>query len=111
MSFSGATLTHCKLCSRELASSALACSLCHTLVHAEELQRLSAEAQGHEELNDMAAANACWSKALALLPPDSTQAEWIRKHLTILVSTPAESAAVEKRKRWISKLGPLAPIA
>lgn len=104
-------LTHCKLCSRELAAGALVCGMCHTLVHAEELQRISGEAAQHEQLEDAHGEAECWTRALALLPPDSSQAEWTRRRLAALATAPSASQPTAKKKVWARKLGPLAPIA
>jgi Zn-dependent protease len=71
----------CKRCSRELAPGALACEHCHALVHSEELERLSADAKELESRRQSAQARQKWLDALQLLPPASTQAEWIQQHI------------------------------
>jgi Zn-dependent protease len=60
------------------------CDHCHTLVHSEELERLAAEAKASEEKGEPTRARELWLSALRLLPPTSTQAEWIRKHTQVL---------------------------
>ncbi len=71
----------CQRCSRELAPSALACDHCHALVHSEELEQLSTEAKALEANGDLPRARERWLTGLALLPPTSKQAEWIRQHV------------------------------
>ena len=77
----------CKACSALLDASALVCHRCHTLVHAEELNRLSAAAKFAEEHGDLVRARKLWQDCVPLLPPSTEQAVWIRKHLDAL---PAE---------------------
>jgi methylphosphotriester-DNA--protein-cysteine methyltransferase len=76
----------CKRCSRELAPGALACDHCHALVHSEELEQLSADAKALEAHGDLRQAREKWLSGLALLPPTSKQAEWIRQHAQALDS-------------------------
>ena len=90
---------------RPLAPGARACPRCHALVHAARLDALSAEAKKREAAGEIAGARALWSEALALLPPDSTQAQWIRGHLAAL------PRAAHEKSKWLKRLGPLGPIA
>ena len=101
---------HCKACCSELADGVLACPQCHALVHAEELEALSARAKTLEAQHQFAQAREEWLKALPYLPPQSTQAEWIRDNAGKL-ELAARQSAQESRNKWASKLGPLAPIA
>jgi Zn-dependent protease len=87
----------------------LTCEQCHTLVHAEQLEQLSAGARMFEEHGQLAQAREAWLKALALLPPQATQAQWVRDKARKLEL--AAIAAPEKQHQWAKKLGPLAPIA
>ncbi len=75
-------IRNCKRCSQELAPGALVCDQCHALVHSEELERLSAEAKALEAKGDLRQAREKWTTALALLPSTSTQADWIKQHVT-----------------------------
>ena len=61
----------------------------------------------HEERGEAAAAREVWLQALALLPSESTQAEWIRGNVQRLERAVAN---VPARGTWIGKLGPLAPL-
>jgi Zn-dependent protease len=73
-------MRNCKRCSRELAPGALVCDHCQALVHSEELERLAAEANALEARGELRQAREKWLTGLQLLPPDSTQADWIRQH-------------------------------
>jgi Zn-dependent protease len=99
----------CKACGRELATTELACVQCHTLAFSEELTVLSVRANRSEEEGDFAAALAEWRKSLEMLPPQSTQAEWVREHIRKLELSSA--ASPPPANNWAKKLGPLAPIA
>src|SRR5882724_7868270 len=95
----------CSTCKTELADAAVACGECHSLVHADELARLSALAKALEGQEDLALARETWTKCLALLPPESKQAQWIRTHANSLAYSPPSG------NQWVKKLGPLAPLA
>ena len=110
MSSTPLTLTrNCKSCSLELPSHSLVCSQCHTLVHSEQLEQISAGARMFEEHGELARAREAWLKALELIPPEATQAQWIRDKARKLEL--AAAASTEKQNNWAKKLGPLAPIA
>jgi Zn-dependent protease len=103
--------TTCSHCPNVLPPHALVCEKCHALVHAEKLGQLAASARLAEEHNDLAQARLAWEQALPLLPPDSSQAEWIRDKLNKLAIVGASAPAGENRHKWAQKLGPLAPVA
>ena len=73
------------------------------------LEQLSASARLHEESSEYAEARSDWMKALALLPPDSSQAEWVNGNLKRL-ETLAGAASAADRREWAKKFGPLAPL-
>jgi Zn-dependent protease len=87
------------------------CKKCHTLVHAEQLERLAAEAKLLEEHGDLKLAQAQWSKAVDLLPPDSTQLQWVRDRVRRLEPASTSELSPSTKDGWARKLGPLAPIA
>jgi Zn-dependent protease len=89
----------------------MVCNQCHKLVHAEELERLSAWAQEHEDLDQIAEARDAWKKTLPLLPSDSTQAEWVQHRVRSLEIAEKAAASTPPRNQWVKKLGPLAPVA
>jgi Zn-dependent protease len=101
----------CKGCSRDLQPGIRVCSLCHTLVHADELTRIKAEATALEEAGEFRLARDSWLKALELLPPEARQAEWVRKHAESLEVASQTSSPGVKTHDWARKFGPLAPIA
>lgn len=86
-------MRRCKNCSRELTPGALVCHHCHALVYSAELEQLAAEAKTRESQGKGQPAREAWLKALALLPPTSKQAEWIRQHLQELAATKGEGQA------------------
>jgi Zn-dependent protease len=73
------------------------------------LEQLSGSARLHEERREYADARCDWLKALALLPPDSSQAEWISGNLKRL-ETFAGAAPPTDRHAWARKFGPFAPL-
>jgi len=101
----------CKACSAELDPGALACPQCHALVHAEILEQLAAQAKTLEAQGHPGPARECWLRALPLLPPESTQAEWVCARVRQLEPAAKAAAQAQTRNKWVSKLGPLAPVA
>ena len=93
---------------------ATACPRCHALIYAAELNRISREARTLEAKGATAEAREAWNRALTLLPPESTQAQWVRDHLRSLetgqVMAPAQPAAAKPQHPWAKRLGPLAPL-
>jgi Zn-dependent protease len=73
------------------------------------LEQLSADARLHEEKREYAEARSDWLKALELLPPESSQADWIRGNLKQLEAL-AGPAPANDRHAWARKFGPLAPL-
>jgi Zn-dependent protease len=108
-SISIAVQRNCKTCQRELAAGVLACTQCRTLVHATELEQISAGASMFEENGELQKAREAWQKALPLLPADAEQKKWVFDKIKKLEA--AAAVAVEKQNAWTKKLGPLAPIA
>src|ERR1700691_218557 len=99
----------CPRCTSALAPGALVCGNCHALVHSSMLEQLSASARLHEESREYAEARSDWLKALELLPPDSSQAEWIGGNLRRL-ETLAGAATAKDRNALARKFGPFAPL-
>ena len=106
-------IRNCKRCASELAPGAVECDRCHALVHAEDLERLAAEAKNFEAKGDLRQAREHWLMALPLLPAASRQAAWIRDHaLQLDLRADATERPKELEQRpWAKRLGPLAPIA
>ncbi len=105
-------IRNCKRCLSELAPSAVECNRCHALVHADELERISAEAKTLEAKGELRQAQQRWLTALPLLPPASKQAAWIRDHaLHLDLRADATERPPEPQHPWAKRFGPLAPIA
>jgi Zn-dependent protease len=101
----------CARCTAALVPGALACTSCHALVHAAELEQLAASARAHEERDEILEARDTWLRALELLPPDSAQAEWVRGNAKRLDALAPRASKVDARRGWVRKLGPFAPVA
>jgi Zn-dependent protease len=101
----------CRNCTQELPADSLACRQCHALVHEEELDKLAAQAKTLEASSQPRAARDRWLQALALLPRDSQQAEWIQKRSQILLKQALEAETPRKDNKWAKRLGPLGPVA
>jgi Zn-dependent protease len=105
------TVRKCKTCGRDLAPTELACVQCHSLVYSEELTVLSLRANRLEDNGDFQQALEEWRKAIQMLPPQSTQADWVRDHLRKLELSIRAAPPAPVKHNWAKKLGPLAPIA
>lgn len=92
----------CDRCGTQLALSLLACPSCRRLVHAAELERLAADAEGAEQRGDLAESIARWETALALLPPDTRQHETLTRRLMALrvKSGPANATPTPEAPKW-----------
>ncbi|HEY3770657.1 MAG TPA: site-2 protease family protein, partial [Candidatus Angelobacter sp.] len=94
----------------------LECPQCRTLVHSDQMEQLAAHARSLEAHGDIQEARKRWLACLPLLPPQSTQAEWIRNHVRDLDNggLPEQPAATNPNAnqvpQWAKRLGPLAPI-
>lgn len=107
----------CKRCAAGLPPGALACPNCHSLIHAEALDKLAAKARVLEAQGALHEARDNWIEALLLLPPDSKQAFWI-KDKTQQLELAANLSGIPRKEQgaspdhsWAQKFGPLAPIA
>ncbi len=98
-------IRNCQRCSHELVPGTLACDQCHALVHSEELERISAEAKTLEARGDLRSAREKWLRGLALLPPTSKQAEWIRQHAQALDIASGERPPA-RENQWAQAMGP-----
>lgn len=102
---------NCHDCGGPLSLGAVVCPQCHALVHSEDLVRITGAAKLAEEQSDFAKSRELWLSALPLLPPDSTQAEWIRGHAYKLEIWAKNAQPAPPKYQWAKRLGPLAPIA
>ena len=64
-----------------------------------------------EKHGELMQARAQWLKALELLPNASTQTDWVRDKARKLEMAAPTAPPVKSPPKWVSKLGPLAPIA
>ncbi|HXY51739.1 MAG TPA: site-2 protease family protein [Terriglobales bacterium] len=101
----------CRQCGQQLSPGELACPHCRTLVHGEELHRLSAQAGQFEGQQRLAEARELWTQALLLLPPHSKQADWIEQHTQGLEQTTKTGRVPKPDNKWAQRLGPVGPIA
>lgn len=76
------------------------------------MEQLAAHARSLEAHGDFQEAREKWIACLPLLPAQSMQAEWIRKHVAELGASPypQSSPASRNTPEWAKKLGPLGPI-
>src|SRR6185503_10724637 len=77
------------------------------------MEQLAAHARSLEAHGDFNEAREKWLACLPLLPAQSMQAEWIRKHVAELGASPSPqiNPASNTTSQWAKKLGPLGPIA
>lgn len=76
----------CAQCGTELASAALACPACQTLVHADRLRWLAARAESFVAAGKLGDARITWEEALGLLPASSKQHAVIAAKVTDLAT-------------------------
>lgn len=115
-SFPVEPLRNCHNCGAPLSLGAIVCPQCHTLLHSEQLVKISAAAKAQEERGELLQARDTWLSALPLLPHDADQAQWIRGHIYKLEisarnNPDAAAASTAPKYQWAKRLGPLAPIA
>jgi Zn-dependent protease len=75
------------------------------------LTTLASQARDLEGERELAQARELWHRSLALLPPDSKQAEWVRERLQALEAALPLPSGAKSDHPWARRLGPLAPIA
>lgn len=101
----------CAQCTRELASDAVVCPGCNSLVHSDELERLAESARQLEAAGKLRPARDEWLRALKLLPQDSEQAKWIAAHAKALLDRALDSElATKPTSKWAKRLAPLGPV-
>lgn len=69
----------CVRCQSELGPRQLACPACQTLVHADRLKSLAAEAKAAEGAGDKPRAVELWHETLSCLPPETKQYQQIER--------------------------------
>ncbi len=81
------------------------CAHCQALVHSAELETLAAQAKALEASGELSQARATWLGALPLLPPNSTQANWIGEHAKDLDRAAAGAHLPPRENGRIATLG------
>jgi len=117
-------VTNCPSCREELPLGALACPRCQAFVYTRELDALASEARALEAQAEYPQARELWNQCLTLLPPESTQAQWVRERMKALESpnlalppsttpspAPQQPGQGKPTPNWIKKLGPFGPFA
>ncbi len=100
---------NCPECSHYLSPGTLACPDCHSVIYTQHLTRIAHAAQSLEQQQKWPEARDTWHAALAWLPPETPQAESIRKRIAQIQAR--IQAGEEQKSRWTKRLGPLAPAA
>jgi Zn-dependent protease len=86
------------------------CRQCHTLTHADQLEQIAARARALEDQRDYLRAKEQWLNALALLPPEAKQADWIKDHTAQLDRVANVLSNAQAPNRSLKRFGPLAPL-
>ena len=94
------TPIRCARCSTELRPDALACPACGTLIHADTLKQVAAEADVATRAGDLVSARNQWAIALGLLPAHSQQHAVIRDRVAGLGRSIDSPAAAGKTPWW-----------
>ena len=99
------TPTHCARCGTELPPVAVACPACASLIHADTLKQLAAQADVATRAGELVSARNHWATALSLLPAHSRQHATIRDRLAELgrsidSSAAEEAPAAARRTPW-----------
>jgi Zn-dependent protease len=103
----------CDHCGTSLALHVLSCPNCQRLVHAQELQQISADAKAAAARGEVAEELRLWRSALDLLPQRSKQYVAIEQRVLELGSRVDAGAAPKKEHhapKWLKTLGPLTPV-
>ncbi len=98
------TPTECPRCGTELPPDALACPACASLIHADDLKRLAAEADAATRSDDLVAARDRWTDALRLVPIRSRQHQTIQTRIDAL--TKRIEAAAPPSEPTVPATGP-----
>ena len=89
------TQPHCTRCGTELPPDALACPACASLIHADTLKQLAADADAAARAGDLVSARNHWAAAVRLLPAHSQQHTAIRDRIAGLTRRIDATAAAD----------------
>lgn len=101
----------CARCGLQLASGALECGQCHTLVNETAVEKIAARARAYEANGNLPMAREEWLSSLPLLPHDSGHAKWVAAHAQELGATIQSVHGNHNAGKWAKRLGPLGPLA
>jgi Zn-dependent protease len=102
-----ATSTPCSNCGSALAPDALSCASCGRLTHAQEFEALSQHAKLAGQSKDWHGAKLAWERALAFLPPDSSEYRTVKARIQNIDLQLSDKNVWAKR---FAKLGPVGVI-
>jgi Zn-dependent protease len=89
----------CVRCGSQIAPALLSCPACHTLVHADRLTSLAADAKAAEDTGDRTLALTKWREAISLLPPSSTQYPVIAARIDTLGKDAPSAEQLKQQKK------------
>jgi Zn-dependent protease len=102
----------CTNCGAFKGTVPLSCSACGALVHAQQLEKIAAQAQAAAASGDITAARALWAQSLPLLPEDTIQHRGVSAKIAELDAQIA--AQPHKKQNLLGKgaagLGPVAAL-
>jgi Zn-dependent protease len=107
----------CPDCHSEWTAGTLACPGCQRLVHAQTLKTLAERAAAAARDGDTHSELVAWRASLELLPPGSTQYEWVAERVVALSDhadwrpEPAPPPPASGRWKWLAGAAPLAFLA
>ncbi len=101
------TSTPCSKCGSALAPNALACTACGRLTHAQEFEALAQHARLAGQARDWHGAKIAWERALALLPPESSEYRTVKSRIENVDLQLSDKNVWAKRA---AKLGPVGVI-
>ena len=95
--------TVCGNCGAAVAAQALSCTSCGRLTHAQEYESLAQHAKLAGQAQDWNGAKLAWERALALLPPDSSEYRTVKARVQNIEIQLSDKNVWAKR---LAKLGP-----
>ena len=96
--------TPCSNCGSALDPQALSCSSCGKLTHAQEFETLSQHAKLAGQSKDWNGAKLAWERALALLPPDSSEYRTVKARIQNI------DLQLSDKHVWAKRMGKLGPV-
>jgi Zn-dependent protease len=99
--------TACRECGNPLNGSGLSCPVCHSLIHAPELEDLAHKAQIAANGGDLPQARDLWRQSLRLLPPETVQNRSIQARIAD-IDRQIEAAGQRGWRKGAAGLGPIA---